>query len=107
MRRLGYLLDLIGQRVMAEPLHVLCEQRRYVAADALASSAARSGIVDSRWRIDEPRVGAETSRPTRISDTRHLWLGNQQQLAGRTSAFQVLVCKRRLVEGIAPTDAHG
>ena len=33
MRRLGYLLDLIGQRVMAEPLHVLCEHRRYVGAD--------------------------------------------------------------------------
>ena len=52
MRRLGYLLDLIGQREMAEPLHVLCEHRRHVRADVLAASAARSGIVDSRWRID-------------------------------------------------------
>jgi len=51
VRRFGYLLDLIEQREMAEPLHVLCEQRRHVRADALAS-AARSGIVDSRWRID-------------------------------------------------------
>jgi len=52
MRRLGYLLDLIGQREIAEPLHRLCEQRSHVRADALAASAARTGIVDSRWRID-------------------------------------------------------
>ena len=52
VRRLGYLLDLIEQREMAEPLHVLCEQRRHVRADVLAASAARSGIVDSRWQID-------------------------------------------------------
>ena len=52
MRRLGHLLDLIELPEMAEPLHLLCEQRRHVRADALAASAARSGIVDSRWRID-------------------------------------------------------
>lgn len=51
VRRLGYLLDVIGQHALAEPLHQLAERRRKFPPDLLAPGSGDRGDVDGRWRV--------------------------------------------------------
>lgn len=51
VRRLGFLLDTVEQRVLAEELHGIAEQRRTFPPDLLAPGSAERGHVDRRWRL--------------------------------------------------------
>lgn len=56
VRRLGFLLERIDQRDLAEALHSITEARRAFPRDLLAPGSAACGEVDRRWRI---RVNSE------------------------------------------------
>lgn len=51
VRRLGYLLDAIGQTDLTGGLHDRVEQRRRFPPDLLAAGGPRIGQVDARWRL--------------------------------------------------------
>lgn len=56
VRRLGFLLDTIGQSDLANALHDRAEQRRHFPPDVLAPHNSGAGPVDARWRL---RVNAD------------------------------------------------
>jgi predicted transcriptional regulator of viral defense system len=51
VRRLGFLLDTIGQADLADVLHERAEQHRHFPADVLAPTSPVAGEVDARWRL--------------------------------------------------------
>jgi predicted transcriptional regulator of viral defense system len=51
VRRLGFLLDRVGEYDLAQALHPIAERRRHFPPDQLAPGRVEGGDIDSRWRV--------------------------------------------------------
>lgn len=51
IRRLGYLLETVGQEALASVLRPIAEGRRRFPADILSPGSGTAGEVDTRWRV--------------------------------------------------------
>lgn len=56
LRRLGFILDAVGQEALASVLHPIVETRRHFPADLLSPRTREDGEVDAKWRV---RVNTE------------------------------------------------